>query len=60
MYKQGTFSQGNKRVKITPEMIETGNLPDSLLVDSAGTSGCDDIEDDIGDDEIDEDEDANE
>lgn len=57
MYKQGTFNQGTKRIKITPEMIESGNLPDSLLVDAAGTSGGDDIDDD---DEIDEDEDANE
>lgn len=60
MYKQGTFSQGTKRIKITPEMIETGNIPDSLLVESAGTSAGDDVEDDLGDDEIDEDEDGNE
>ncbi len=60
MYKQGTFHQGTKRIKITADMIESGNIPDSLLVESPGPSAGDEGDDDLGDDDIDDDEEGNE
>lgn len=53
-YRQGIFS-GTKRIKITEDMVNSGNLPESLRDLKGATAAVpEEAEDDIVDDEVDD------